>query len=188
MPYSEDSLQGRLLAGDKEALRQVSRWVAESMTAARFWRLRPEWQDLHQEALLRLFESLKRERFRSDGEFKSYVQGICRHMALDRLAELARRPSADMSNNPAGNRSAGDTEDLLISEHLVRRILDDSAMNCREMIRAYFLEGMSYAELASKLDVPVGTAKSRLFRCLQCLRESMAQAAPGPARGKTTSQ
>jgi len=181
MPYPAGSLQHRLLAGDEEALDLVRRWVAEALTAARYWRLRTEWKDLQQEALLSLFQSLRRERFRPDGEFKSYVQAICRHRAQDRLSEHARRPAANAPFDPAGTPSRVDDEGLLITGDLVRRILDDSSADCREMIRAYFVEGMTYAELAARLDVPVGTAKSRLFRCLQCLRDSMAQAGLGRA-------
>lgn len=178
MSYPAGSLQYRLLAGDEEALDLVRRWVAEALTAARYWRLRADWKDLQQEVVLGLFQSLQRERFRPDGEFKSYVQAICRHRAQDRLSEQARRPAVDAPFDPAGTPSRVDDEGLMITGDLVRRILDDSSADCREMIRAYFAQGMTYAELAAHLEVPIGTAKSRLFRCLQCLRDSMAHAAP----------
>ncbi|HEY3176279.1 MAG TPA: sigma-70 family RNA polymerase sigma factor [Candidatus Polarisedimenticolia bacterium] len=182
MPYDEDSLQGRLLAGDDDALALVRRWIADSLSAARFWRLRGEWRDLQQEVLSRLVASLRRERFRSDGELKSYVQGICRHTAQTRLAERVHRPVLAAGVDPADIPSTGDTEKQVITDQLVRRALEEASTECREMIRAYFLEELSYAELASRFGVPVGTAKSRLFRCLRCLRESIGSGAPRPVR------
>jgi hypothetical protein len=41
------------------------------------------------------------------------------------------------------------------------------------MMRSYFFEGLDYAALAERMGVPVGTVKSRLFRCLQGISEAM---------------
>ena len=180
MPYHKDSLQGRLLAGDREALRLVRRWIAEALSAARWWRLRAEWKDIQQEVLSRLVDSLRQERFRADGEFKSYVQGICRHTAQNWRVRPAGRTAAARPGYSTQVPPGGDLEQQLISDQLVRNALDEASAECSELIRAYFLEGLSYAELAARLDIPVGTVKSRLFRCLQCLRDSMAPASSRP--------
>jgi len=177
VPYREDSLQARLLLGDPAAIGLVRRWIAEALTATQFWHLRREWKDLQQEVLFRLVDSLRRERFRQDGEFKSYVQGVCRHTAQSWQSKQARRSSLGvLMGEPVDEDSGATAEQRLISDQLVRRALDEATPDCRALIRAYFLEGLPYAELASRLDVPVGTVKSRLFRCLQCLRDSMAPA------------
>jgi RNA polymerase sigma-70 factor (ECF subfamily) len=174
MSYRRGSLYDRILSGDEDALGQVRSWVARFLTAPRFWRLRAEWRDLQQEVLCSVIESLRRERFHPEKEFRNYVWGICRHAALDRLARQARRAETQSYKDPDEIPSDTSTELDTISAQLVRRALDDSSQICREMIKAYYLEGMTYAELAGHFGLPVGTAKSRLFRCLECLRQVMA--------------
>src|SRR5882762_11811063 len=120
MPYHESSVQGRLLAGDDETLLLVRRWISESLTAARYWHLRSDWRDLQQEVLSRLVDSLRQERFRADGELKSYVQGICRHTAQNWRAGRTLRPSGAMLAELAEMPSSADPEQRLISDQLVR--------------------------------------------------------------------
>ena len=58
-PYDHDTIERRLLTDDQEAQDRVSRWIAQVLASARFWALRPEWRDLHQEILLRTSAGLR---------------------------------------------------------------------------------------------------------------------------------
>ena len=60
-----------------------------------------------------------------------------------------------------------DAERSLTRTQLVRWILNAATEECRRLIRAYFLDEQRYSEIASRMKVPVGTVKSRLFRCLR---------------------
>ena len=166
MSYSKDSIEHRLIHNDTEALARVSRWIAEVMTTARFWRLRPEWADLHQEILLRVVESLRGERFDASRDFKAYVQVVARYTALNAVAARARRAGGNVH---AVRSDAGDepAEKTLVARQLVKRVLDLATPECRSLIQNYFLEGLNYAEIAAVRDMREGTVKSRLFRCLK---------------------
>ncbi|HEU5180962.1 MAG TPA: RNA polymerase sigma factor [Candidatus Polarisedimenticolia bacterium] len=165
MAYLDKSLEARLLLGDVEALDVVSRWIAHVLTLPRFWRLNQEWRDLHQEAMACLIESLREGRFDALRDLRVYVKGIAHHVALQRLREIrgerGRAVQGDELNPGA------DSEGLVMTQQLVRRVLDLASEECRELIASYFLEQQSYEEIAGGLEVPVGTIKSRLFRCLE---------------------
>src|SRR2546425_10222495 len=88
--YPKESLIGRFLENDPEALQQVLRWISTALTSPRFWSLRGEWPDLMQEVLARVVESLRLNRFDPARDFRSYVQGIARFTCLQVLGRWPR--------------------------------------------------------------------------------------------------
>jgi RNA polymerase sigma factor (sigma-70 family) len=165
MAYLDNSLEARLLLGDIDALDVVSRWIAHVLTLPRFWRLNQEWRDLHQEAMTCLIESLRKGRFDASRDLRVYVKGIAHHVALQRLrAARVERARTDRGDD---RDSSSDSEGMVVTQQLVRRVLDLASEECRELIASYFLEQQSYEEIAGELEVPAGTVKSRLFRCLE---------------------
>jgi RNA polymerase sigma factor (sigma-70 family) len=171
LSYAEGSIERRLLENDPEALGQVFRWIASTLTSPQFWSLRSEWRDLHQEVVTRVVESLRHGRFDASREFHSYVQGVARYTALQALTARPQRSSNDLDG--LVSEKSPSAEERTENRQLVRRVLERASEECRELIRAYFLEERSYAEIADGLALPVGTVKSRLFRCLESARLSI---------------
>ncbi|MGH9867778.1 MAG: RNA polymerase sigma factor [Candidatus Polarisedimenticolia bacterium] len=172
MPYDTGTIERRLLDNDLEALGLVTRWIAVALTSPRFWSLRTAWPDITQDILMRVVESLKQDRYDTSRDFRAYVQGITRHAALEELERQlhARRKSgADRSRPDPGSGPEQET----IRRQMVRRILDLTSEECRSLIRAYFFDDRAYAEIAESLGVPVGTVKSRLYRCLEAAHFSL---------------
>jgi RNA polymerase sigma-70 factor (ECF subfamily) len=159
-------IQARLLAGDGDALGEVVRWIAQVIVSRRFLAVRHEWVDLHQEALTRVIESLRQGRFDPGQDFRSYVQAIARYTTLQSLnrpdRRSARQPISVSLTDPAPG-----AEDLLSLRELARRALARASDECRQLLRAYFIEERDYAEIASEAGVPLGTVKSRLMSCLE---------------------
>ena len=165
--YSSDSQEGQLLANDPAAFDRVSRWIAIVLASPRFRMLRADWMDLHQEAMARVVESLRRGQFDATRDFRVYVQGVARHTALQ---AITRRMSEGLADGGAGAdcAGAGDAEHELASRLTVRHVLESASPECRRLMRLYFFEHLTYEEIASLMAIPVGTVKSRLFRCLEC--------------------
>jgi RNA polymerase sigma factor (sigma-70 family) len=172
MPYEENSVAKRFLRGDVEALGQVMRWISQSLTAPRFWSLRHEWPDLAQEVLSRVVESLVEERYDESRDLRLYVQGIARHAAF-RALDRARASLQAAQSEPADGVSESDPERSAVDRQLVRRALDLASEECRQILKTYFFEGLDYAAIAAHMGIPEGTVKSRLFRCLQRISETM---------------
>jgi RNA polymerase sigma factor (sigma-70 family) len=171
LAYPEHSTARRLLENEPKALSEVIHWISTTLTSPRFWSLREEWPDLVQEALARVVESLKQGRFDASRDFRVYVQGIVRHVSLQALARLVT--SLRMPEVPVSQKTGVDPEGIAISRQLVRRVLDLASEECRELMRLYFLEARSYEEIAASCTLPVGTVKSRLFRCLESAHEAL---------------
>jgi RNA polymerase sigma-70 factor (ECF subfamily) len=191
--YSDDSPEGRFLAGEPEAVALVSRWVASVLAAPRFWHLRAEWVDTHQEVLRRVLESLREDRYDPAQELRAYVLATARYTALQALWRRRRDPAAGRlaidldSDSPAAGSLGHDAR--IASLQLARLALEGVGAACRALLRAYFYEGRSYAEIASSLGVPLGTVKSRVSRCLESAHRVLAGSSraggrPLPAPGE----
>ena len=173
MAHTTETLHARFLAGDPDAIGRVGRWVAEILTSPRFWRLRNEWRDLHQEVLARVLESVRTGRYDASRDLRLYVRGIASHAALERLRAAPPSVAAELDGLPF--LRASDAERRALMLQFVRRVLDLASEECRRLIADYFLQQRSYAEIAHEQDLPVGTVKSRLFRCLESAHHAVSR-------------
>ncbi|HEY8468757.1 MAG TPA: sigma-70 family RNA polymerase sigma factor [Longimicrobiales bacterium] len=145
-------------------------------------------EDLVQETFLRAYRSW--DQYTPGTSAKSWLFTICRNTFLrqrererrrDEVVERAVR-EGDGPSVPGGElplfmpAAQSDPEG-----ELFRDMIDESILNAIERLPADFrdavvlsdLEGLSYAEIASVLDIPVGTVKSRLFRGRRLLQQEL---------------
>jgi RNA polymerase sigma-70 factor (ECF subfamily) len=163
--YSEESLAGRLLAGDPVVVGRVIRWIAAVLAMPRFWSLRDERDDLHQEVMIRVLQSLRRGLFDATRELQAYVQAVARNTALEvQRGRADHRLRTTVDDDLAARDPA--PEDSVSRALLVRAILDALPEDCRRLIADYFFRERGYEEIAAATGWPVGTVKSRLARCL----------------------
>ncbi|MBI3973419.1 MAG: sigma-70 family RNA polymerase sigma factor [Chloroflexi bacterium] len=143
-------------------------------------------QDLAQEALLRVHRSLGR--LEDPARFGAWLCGIAANLARTWWRRQVRSPVS--LEGLATSRPDGTWEPVLLvplsPEQVVeeaeqtRRVLDAVESLPAPLGRAvalYYLEGLSYAEVAATLDVPVSTVKSRLFKSRSKLRLALEGAA-----------
>ena len=176
MAYPAESPVTRFLTGDPEVLAEVSRWISQVLASASFWALRSEWKDLHQEAMGRLIESLRAGRYDPSLDLKAYVQGVARKTALKTLTRrLHAPPKADEEEALEQSASNEPEETRVVQQQLARQVLELATDDCRRLIVAYFMEGRSYEEIATEHEAPIGTVKSRLFRCLEAAHRAISK-------------
>jgi RNA polymerase sigma-70 factor (ECF subfamily) len=179
----------RLVAGDEEAFVCLyRRWrpalhrFALGMTGCR-----ATADDVVQDT----FMVLMREGARYDpcrGAVGSYLRGIARHLVHrrvrreSRVIELSDGHVDARAHHPAANPGPAD---LLLRKDEVRRVhaaLLSVTPRLREVLVLCELQGVSYAEAAETLEVPIGTVRSRLFRAREALADRLKEdAAPSPA-------
>lgn len=182
MQYGPDSAAGRLLAGDREAVSDAVRWISRVLGSPNFWSLRREWTDMVQEVLGRVIASLRADRFDPQRDFRTYVQGVARFTAFTALSRRTPEVPVDEDGPELPDESAGgSSEDRISSAQLARYVLDRASEGCRELLVAYFMEQRNYSEIAEENGQPVGTIKSRVFRCLDAAR--VAVGGRGASRG-----
>lgn len=104
------------------------------------------------------------------GEVRSFLYPVIRHAAI-RQAERQRRLklSGDLesSGREAPPAPGGDSELSLRLAEAVSRLPEGQ----REAVHLRFADGLSLAQIALALEIPVGTVKSRLSLAMKALAE-----------------
>ena len=176
----EDQFLERLRRGEVAAFERL---VAErsSDVYALLYRLTSdaeESRDLTQETFLRAFQSISR--FRGDADLKTWIYRIAINQARNRWRWWKRRrrdltvsldDNRGPSEQPLGaslrNEDAPDPEQETLAherEGQLRGALLGLRSAYREAVILRDVEGFSYEEIATTLEISIGTVKSRLSR------------------------
>ena len=110
-------------------------------------------------------------RVQADGSLKAWLFTLAKNRSLDYLKQR-RRESADeelVQETP----SALNLEALLIDQNLSEKLKLAEKKLPQDLRNTWQLrkQGMNYQEIASTLQVPEGTVKSRFFRMVEILRK-----------------
>jgi RNA polymerase sigma-70 factor, ECF subfamily len=173
----------RCRAGDIEAFEPLVEKYRQ-----RVWRLafqvlrdREEAWDCAQDAFVRAFQSLAS--FRGQSAFYTWLFRIAMNVATDRLRSRAAQGRAFGSQplpaeeweRTAPDPGARPDQAALSSERRlrIREALDTLPPNARTIIMLSDVEGLSYREIASVLNCPIGTVMSRLHNARKRLRSAL---------------
>jgi RNA polymerase sigma-70 factor (ECF subfamily) len=113
--------------------------------------------------------------FRGQSKVSTWIFGIARFRAISAM----RRTNPEMVDfDHAGPLSDGRElqDELLLKESTreeVRRAMEKITPHHREVIELTFYQGFSYPEIATILDCPLNTVKTRMFYARKELREML---------------
>jgi RNA polymerase sigma-70 factor (ECF subfamily) len=126
-------------------------------------------RDLAQDTWLRVFRGIPR--LREPAKLRSWLFGIARNVAMDRLrSQYSEGLQADMNLEEL---AAADLVNLDEEFATLESGLATLPIIERETLTLFYLRELSLEEIAGLVGVPVGTVKSRLFRARQMLRRAM---------------
>jgi RNA polymerase sigma-70 factor, ECF subfamily len=133
-------------------------------------RHREDAEDVAQEAFAKAYRSFRQLRDRD--RFRAWLVRMTWRMALDRQRANRRRTVREDSLQPITivlpQVEADERSELLW------RALDALSEKLRVVIVLAAIEGYDVREVATLLELPEGTVKSRLFLARQALKESLA--------------
>jgi RNA polymerase sigma-70 factor, ECF subfamily len=156
-----------LAAGAGDRLYRVARLVLRDVHAA---------EDAVQETLVKAWRELPR--LRDPERFDAWLHRLLVNACADE-GRIRRRRSAEVRvvrlepSQPDGSQRTSDRDQL---ERGFRRLKPDQ----RVAVVLHFYLGLSAAEIAETLGIPVGTVKSRLHYATESLRATLEADARGP--------
>ncbi len=115
----------------------------------------------------------------SRGAVAAWLMTLARSRAIDRLRAKRARPGDVSTERVAGQLvDAGPPADSLVlsSEQVarVRAALDELPLLQRAAIELAYYEGLTHAEIADRLEQPLGTVKTRIRLAMVKLRDVLA--------------
>src|SRR6187399_417449 len=172
----DQQLVERAQRGDKRAFEllvaKYQRKLARLLS--RFIRDPAEVEDVAQEAFIKAYRALPS--FRGESAFYTWLYRIGINTAKNYLVALGRRaPTTTGFDNEEAEgfedaeqlRDSSTPESELEGKEIaatVNRAMDALPADLRTAITLREIEGLSYEEIASVMNCPVGTVRSRIFR------------------------
>ena len=145
----------------------------------RYVRNPAEAEDIAQDAFIKAYRALPQ--FRGDSAFYTWLYRIAINTAKNAVVARDRNPvdfDLDMTNNEESYEMQGrlkdsETPEALVLTDEIRTTVNNAIANLpddlREAIVLRELEGLSYEEIAARMDCPVGTVRSRIFRAREAI-------------------
>ena len=183
----DQQLVERVQRGDKQAFdllvikyqRKLARLLSQFILDA------AEEEDVTQEAFIKAYRALPS--FRGESAFYTWLYRIGINTAKNFLVTQGRRAptttslgfdSEDAENFEEGSqlREMNTPESELMSKQIaetVNQTLQELPEELRTAITLREIEGLSYEEIASIMNCPIGTVRSRIFRARETIAEKL---------------
>ena len=158
--------------GDQDAFRHlVERYQAEAIGhAVSILANRDDAMDAVQDAFVDAFQAL--HRFDLASRFYPWFYTILRNRCFKLAAVRNRQPQSSTDELEILSSKPGISHDEAIS---LERALLALSPEQRELVTLKHLDGLSYEELAERLEVPIGTIMSRLYHARKKLRQKLSR-------------
>ena len=177
----DQQLVERAQGGDKQAFGLlVSKYQRKlGRLLSRFIRDPGEVEDVAQEAFIKAYRALPS--FRGDSAFYTWLYRIGINTAKNYLVAMGRRAPTvtEFDSDEAEGFEDGDQlrdintpESVLASKEIaatVQKAMEDLPDELRTAIELREIEGLSYEEIASIMNCPIGTVRSRIFRAREAI-------------------
>lgn len=150
----------------------VSRYVTDPSEAL----------DVAQEAFIKAYRAIGK--FRGDSAFYTWLYRIAINTAKNWLVARNRRPpasdidaaDAEQYDMESRLKERSTPENELLREEIEKTVYDTIAKlpeDLRTAIMLREIEGMSYEEIATTMECPIGTVRSRIFRAREAIDEKL---------------
>ena len=146
---------------------------------SRFIRDSAEVEDVAQEAFIKAYRALPS--FRGDSAFYTWLYRIGINTAKNYLVAMGRRAptTTEFDSEEAENFEDGDQlrdlntpEAELMTKQIastVNQTMEELPEELRTAITLREIEGMSYEDIATVMNCPIGTVRSRIFRARETI-------------------
>ena len=124
--------------------------------------------DVVQETAYRSFKTIKN--LKEPKYFKTWLTKIAINCSLDFLRK--QKKVVQLKPKLEENLS-GDVNEDIVQEMTVRDLIECLSEEEKSVVILRFYEGMTFKEVSETLDIPLGTAKTILYRALNKLRNNL---------------
>ena len=187
---TDQQLVVRVQKGDKRAFDLLVLKYQSRMHAivGRFVWDSDEVADVVQESFIKAYRALPK--FRGESQFYTWLYRIAVNTAKNYLVARSRRPpgsdidamDAEYYDGSDYLKDLGTPENNLFRDELaalIHKTISDLPEDLKTAVTLREFEGLSYDEIATIMDCPVGTVRSRIFRARETIDLQVVKLAGG---------
>ena len=177
---ADQALVARVQGGDSAAFDLLVRKYQHRIAAliSRYVHDWSEVQDVAQDTFIRAYRAIGN--FRGDAQFYTWLHRIAVNTAKNHLVSHSRRPPTDDIEVETAEQFGSGLrlrENATPERELMRQQLEQTVMRAvealpeelRTAITLREVDGLSYDEIAKRMDCPIGTVRSRIFRAREAI-------------------
>ncbi len=132
-------------------------------------------EDIVQETLLRAWRNAHRLGAQGQQSLRPWLVTVARRIAIDDHRSAKARPAETYDRELESFPSTSDETDRVLQTMTVSDALQELSQSHREILIETYFRGRTVPEAAEKLNLPLGTAKSRVYYALRALRTALQQ-------------
>lgn len=149
--------------------------------AIKLTRNRENAKDLMQETLMRCFD--KRDRFKMGTNFKSWITTVMYNSHINHYRKKKTRmkvikPIGDFNYMIENKSTRGNALSIIMMKEL-KKIVESLSDTYKVPFKLH-MEGFQYDEISKKMDLPIGTIKSRIFYARKKLQAAVSKRYDNP--------
>jgi RNA polymerase sigma-70 factor (ECF subfamily) len=174
-PNIDQQLVERVQRGDKSAFNLLVTKYQHKVAnlVSRYVKNNSDVPDIVQEAFIKAYRALPN--FRGDSAFYTWLYRIAVNCAKNHSVALARKPpsndvevdNAEVFDEGGALRENASPEKILLTSE-IKKVIFNTMQSLPDDLRLSInfreVEGLSYEEIATIMECPVGTVRSRIFR------------------------
>jgi len=133
-----------------------------------------EAKDVFQEAVIVLYDNVKRRDFALTSQLKTYIYAVCRRLWLKQLGSKDRtfRDVAAYEDVIAVEEDLAVHEEKDLQLTMMEQALDELGEPCKGIIHDFYIANMSMQEICDKFGYTNSdNAKTQKYKCLQRLKK-----------------
>jgi RNA polymerase sigma-70 factor, ECF subfamily len=180
----DQQLVERVQRGDKNAFNLlVSKYQHKvANLISRYVKNNSDVPDIVQEAFIKAYRALPN--FRGESAFYTWLYRIAVNCAKNHSVSLSRKPpsndidvdEAELYDGGGALRESATPENILLTSE-VKKVIFNTMNTLPEDLRLAInfreIEGLSYEEIATIMECPVGTVRSRIFRARDAIEKKI---------------
>ncbi|AEV87932.1 RNA polymerase sigma factor [Actinoplanes sp. SE50] len=132
-------------------------------------------EDIVQETLLRAWRNAHRLGAQGQQSLRPWLVTVARRIAIDEHRSANARPAETYDRELESFPSTADDTDRVLQSMTVSDALRQLSNSHREILIETYFRGRTVPEAAEALNLPLGTAKSRVYYALRALRTALQQ-------------
>ncbi|MEM6263063.1 MAG: sigma-70 family RNA polymerase sigma factor [Bacteroidota bacterium] len=171
-PSTEDKIIHLLGQHDQQVIQLIYRHYGHNLFNVVYRIIRDEGsaQDVFQEVMIKIWRkghSYTREK----GSLYTWLLSVCKHAAIDYTRSKVyldgQRHSGSLENSTAASARVNPTAE----QHELREWVQKLPEKQRVLVEMAYFQGYTHEEISEKLDIPLGTVKTRIRIAIRELRK-----------------